>query len=429
MPSRTARQRYRVILDNHQKAYLPGLFGTTRAIYNRFIYEREKIWAQKQEDPEAKIESMNTTISRLTAFKNQPEEFEWIKQYPAWTVQKAAGQAKDAYSKWWDSLAGRSAAKHRKPRYKKRGKSKMSARVEKPRGGFMIEKLNRNNSRVWCGKKIGWVKFKDSRNELPNAASGLTLIQEPSGKVYLSFVCQQEIAEPKIGPDENLSLTKALSADLGLIDLLVWVNTDDERGKVSAPRAYRKAERKLKRAQRKYSRKQKGSKNQEKARRKLTLLHEKVRNTRQDHQRKIASKFASENQVVCLETLSAAGMAKNRSLAKSVSDAAFGSLVESVKNACEKHGTLLLQADRWAPTTKVCSQCGCDSDSKSLSIRVWRCPECQALLDRDYNAAVNIMLAVGLTESPNACGADVRALALVLEPDRVEARSTLVPAS
>ena len=426
---RTVRQRYRVVPDKRQEQYFPALFGANRAVYNMFLWEREQLWAQKQEDPAAKIESMNTTISRVTAFKNLPEDKEWLTKYPAWTVQKAAVQCRDSYLKWWDSLSGKSKATHRKPRYKKRGRSKMSAQVEKPKTGFVVEKLNKNRSRIWCGKKIGWVKFKDSRTDLPVNATGLTLVQEPSGKVYASFICEQEIAEPKVTENTDLKDLDVISADLGLVDLLVWVNTKGERGKIAAPRAYRKAEKQLKKAQRRYSRKQKSSNNQEKARQKLTLLHEKVRNTRQDHQRKIASELASENQAVCLESLNVAGMVKNRHLAKSVSDAALGGLMEAVKNACEKRGTLLLQADRWAPTTKVCSQCGCDSESKSLDVRVWRCLECDAVLDRDYNAAVNIMLAAGLADSLNACGADARALAFVPEPDRVEARNLLVPAA
>ncbi len=99
---------------------------------------------------------------------------------------------------------------------------------------------------------------------------------------------------------------------------------------------------------------------------------------------------------------------KNRFLAKSVSDAGLGQLKALVEWACKKAGTQFLPIGRWEPTSQVCSVCGCLAGPKDLSVRVWMCQECEAALDRDWNAAVNVLLAAGLAERLNACGGGVR---------------------
>lgn len=399
---RTARFQYRVVFTPTQEVYANALLGACRATYNAFLSNAEQEYSRQKKAEQFGLpfkHSMNDIVSKVSAFKRQPEERQWLLQYPAWTIQKAADAAKQAYQNWWHHQH------YSKPRYKKKSNRFGGARFEKPKNGYKIERLNRNNSRIWLSK-IGWVKFRDSRPDLPLNATGATLVREASGKYYISFVVQQQIAPPK-------TYGTTISADLGLEDLLVWTRTDGTRGKISAARHYRAAERKLQRLQKEYSRKEAGSKNQAKALKKLALAHEKVRFIRQDEYRKIASSMASENQAVILETLSAAGMKKNRYLAKSASDAAFGLLVDAIRNACQRHGTTVEQLDKFQPTTKVCSQCGVIRDTVPLHVRTWQCEHCFAVVDRDFNAAVNIYLAGGTTESINACGENVRGLALV----------------
>ena len=74
------------------------------------------------------------------------------------------------------------------------------------------------------------------------------------------------------------------------------------------------------------------------------------------------------------------------------------------------HGCTIKVIGRWEPTTQTCSVCGTPGGKKPLSVRVWTCEGCNTVLDRDYNAAVNILVAGGLSETLNACGPDVRRL-------------------
>jgi putative transposase len=110
---------------------------------------------------------------------------------------------------------------------------------------------------------------------------------------------------------------------------------------------------------------------------------------------------------VAVETLNIKGLARTR-LAKSVHDAGWGVFITELTHAGLKYGCTVLGVSQWEPTSQVCSACGIKDGKKPLSVRVWACGGCGTVLDRDYNAALNIMLAAGLAESLNDSGGDVR---------------------
>jgi putative transposase len=101
------------------------------------------------------------------------------------------------------------------------------------------------------------------------------------------------------------------------------------------------------------------------------------------------------NDVIVIEDLNVAGMVKNRSLAKSVSDAGWGEFRRQLEYKCERAGRRLVVLDRWYPSSKTCSACGYPLAQLSLGTRHWACPDCRTRHDRDINAAKNI-LAAGL---------------------------------
>ena len=180
--------------------------------------------------------------------------------------------------------------------------------------------------------------------------------------------------------------TRTAGLDLGLTDFAAITYSDGTREKIPAPKFYRKSQRKLARAQRELSRRMKGSKNRDKSRIKVAKIHAKIRDDRQDFTRKIAVRLARENQTVAIETLSIKGLARTR-LAKSIHDAGWGVFVNDLIHAGSKYGATIIGISRWEPTSQTCSVCGIKNGRKALGIRVWECPGCQTLLDRDYNAA------------------------------------------
>jgi putative transposase len=106
-----------------------------------------------------------------------------------------------------------------------------------------------------------------------------------------------------------------------------------------------------------------------------------------------------------IEELNVSGMARNRRLARAISDCGWGEFRRQLEYKCERYGRHLIVIDRWYPSSKTCSACGHLLAELSLSTRHWTCPSCRARHDRDINAAKNI-LAAGLAVA--ACGAGVR---------------------
>lgn len=157
------------------------------------------------------------------------------------------------------------------------------------------------------------------------------------------------------------------------------------------PRHYRRAERSLAKCQRRVSRRKKGSHRRKKAALLLAKVHQDVRRARADFHHKVALKLVQQNDTIYLEDLRVANMARNAHLAKSISDAGwaqFRAILEAKAAWAGRRVVAVLPAF----TSQDCSGCG-ERVPKSLSVRTHVCPTCDLVLDRDENAALNILRA------------------------------------
>ena len=174
------------------------------------------------------------------------------------------------------------------------------------------------------------------------------------------------------------------------IDMGLKVFYADSYGNtVENPRHYRKAEQKLKRLHRQVSRKQKKSKNRQKARKQLAKAYLKVQRQREDFARKTANTLVSSHDLIAYEHLQIHNMVKNRKLAKSIHDAAWGRFLGWVKSYAVMHGIEVVAVPPHY-TSQDCSGCK-ERVQKTLSTRTHVCPKCGLVLDRDVNAALNIL--------------------------------------
>ncbi|HEY4033982.1 MAG TPA: transposase [Ktedonobacteraceae bacterium] len=184
---------------------------------------------------------------------------------------------------------------------------------------------------------------------------------------------------------EHIPSGKQLGIDVGLKAYL----TDSEGMTVENPRHYRKAENKLKRLQRRLSRKQKKSANRKKARKQLAKQHLKVQRQREDFARKQANALVSSSDLIAYEDLQIRNMVRNRKLAKSIHDAGWGIFLQWVNRYAFLHDIAVIAVPPHF-TSQKCSDCG-TIVQKSLSIRTHICTGCGVVLDRDHNAALNIL--------------------------------------
>ena len=240
--------------------------------------------------------------------------------------------------------------------------------------------------------KIGLIKIKLHR-DLQGQTKTCT-IRRQGERWYACFSAEYQ-------PAKRAILQGEVGIDVGLKNFAVLSN-----GEVIAnPKHLRIAEARLKNHQRKLSRKVKGSKNRTKARKIVARLHMKVRDKRADFHHQTTRKIVNRYGHIVAEELNIKGLVKNRHLAKSISDAGWGQFLNFMAYKAEEAGS---HFEKVAPhnTSVLCSYCG-EKVSKTLAQRRHYCPACFLSMDRDHNAAINILHRAG-TAPINACGEAVQ---------------------
>ncbi|WP_410791907.1 RNA-guided endonuclease InsQ/TnpB family protein [Kribbella sp. C-35] len=410
----TKRYIYRAYPTAGQHQALSRLFGCCRVVANDFLAERERLYRAG----EHKRVSFDETARLVTTIAKQTPERAFLAEVSAVPLQQAVRDMVRAYTNFFASLTvTKTRRKVGRPRFKKRT-HRQTARFTR-NAKFKI--------RTAEGCKWGWVRLPGvgevklrSTRPLPSTPTSVTVIREPDGTDWVSFVVDAPTDVHTHEP--QAARTAGLDAGVGN-DLLAITYSDGTREKVVNPRHLRARARKLKRLQRALSRKNTGSANQERQRMRVARAHRNIRDARMDHHRKLAHRLVAANSIIAIETLSLAGLGRTR-LAKSVHDAGIGLLYRLIAEMAETQGRTVLKAGRWEPTTQTCSVCGTLGGRKPLSVREWTCQECGLRLDRDYNAAANVMVAAGLAETLNACGPDIRRMLACADGDEAGTRRT-----
>ena len=224
-------------------------------------------------------------------------------------------------------------------------------------------------------------------------------VSQRAGRWYASLTVEREDKPVKRAPKGG-----AVGVDLGVKALA----TLSDGTVIENHRYLRKSERKLKKAQQALSGKTKGSNRRAKAKAKVARIHAHVANRRSDAMHKLTTRLTRKYSDISIEDLHVAGMVKNHHLAKSIMDAAFGEFRRQLEYKTTRSGARLHVVDRWYRSSKTCSGCGGVKVKLSLSERTYRCDSCGLTMDRDLNAAINIMVAGSAPETLNAHGETVR---------------------
>ncbi|QYC43344.1 putative transposase [Nonomuraea coxensis DSM 45129] len=359
--------KYRFHPTSEQAEELVRTFGCVRLVYNKALEERTRAYRL-----EGRGVSYAESSAALTAWKKTPE-LAFLCEVSSVPLQQTLRHLQAAFANFFAKRA-------KYPAFKSRKRSRASA--EYTRSAFRWRDGRLTLAKMAAPLDIVWSR------PLPEGAepSTVTVSRDAAGRWFVSLLVEEKIAplppvEQAVGVDAGLTMLATLSCGEQIVN----------------PRHERRERRRLARAQRALARKEKGSKNRAKARLKVARVHARIADRRRDYLHKVTTRLVSENQVIAVEDLSVRNLVRNRRLARAVSDAGWRELRRMLEYKAAWYGRTLVVADRWFPSSKLCSVCGALRNDMPLSVREWTCA-CGVVHDRDVNAARNV-LAAGLAES------------------------------
>lgn len=327
--------------------------------------------------PDAGSGQGRVKINRFALNKYSTElrnEFSFVKDLNSMAVQAAAERGWLAISRFYDNCKSKKSGKKGFPRFQKDNRS-----VEYKTSGWSLHPTRRRIT-ITDKKGIGELKLlgKWDIHQYPaKSIKRVRLVGRADG-YYCQFAVDVECVDIRPPTGQEIGL------DVGI----EFFYTDSNGQQETNPKFLRKAESGIKHSQRSIYKKVKGSSGRRKARAKYSRKHLRVSRQRTEHAKRLARHVCKSNDLVAYEDLRVANMLKNHCLAKSISDASWHQFRKWIEHFAAKFGRLAVAVSPQY-TSQECSQCSCVV-KKSLSTRTHVC-SCGLILQRDWNAAINIL--------------------------------------
>lgn len=347
--------KIRIYPNHEQEVFLKKSCGVARFAYNWGLAEWEKQYKSGEKPTYLKLKKQFNGIKQ--------NEFPFVCEVSKCCAETAFLNLGKAYKNFFDKRA-------KFPRFKKKGIHDSF--------GLSNDAFSINATHIKLPKMQPMRMAEEPRFSGKIMSGTVSCV---AGKWYISIAVeiQRELTLPKTG--------KYVGVDLGVKDIAIT----SDGFKFANPRWIQKSEKKLKRLNRELARRQRTSKRRVKTRLRLARQHSRITNQRRDWLHKITTYLVRNYDVISLETLNVRGMVKNHNLAKAITNVAFGGFNRQIEYKAQMYGKQIYRVDRFFPSSKTCSVCGCIQDKMPLNVREWTCPECGAHHDRDINAAVNLL--------------------------------------
>ena len=355
---------HKIALDTNktQEDFFSRACGCNRFAYNWCLAKMNEMYKAWKGDNTLK----KPTIALLKKEFNKIKEIEfpWVYDSPKDANQQAFATLKRAFSNFYKGLS-------KYPQFKKKNKSRDSFYVSNDR--FLIDEY------TITLPLIGKIKMTEKLRFTGKIMSATVSRQADRWSVAINV----DVLDYK---KENQQKNGIIGIDLGLTTF----STGSNGMEVKHPKPLKKYQKKMKRLQRQHSRKQNGSKNKEKSRRRIARLHKKIHDIRNDFSHKLSTQICDETQVIVLEDLKVSNMMKNHCLAKAISDVSWAEFLRQMEYKSKIFNNLIIFADTFYPSTKLCSQCGHIHKDITLADRIFNCPACGFSIPRDQQAANNL---------------------------------------
>ena len=363
--------KIRLYPNKEQATMINKLLGCYRVIYNQCL--NRKIESYKNEE---KSENLSTLGQFVHHELLKDDNFIWLREQNTKVLKQAVKDMLTAYKNFFEQHTGY-------PKFKSKHDNKQSCRFElgaiSKRNDYTTYHLslaNIRNIKFRCNEKYAQYLQKHHDN-----IKQATLTRLPCGEYYLSILVDGDLAHKVKETNATVGI------DLGIKDFVIT-----SEGEVFNNLHFKKSEtKKIKRLQRQLSRKQKGSNNRNKTRIKLAKLYKKINDRKQYYLHAVSNSLIDENQVICMEDLNVKGMVKNHNLAESICEMNFGEFRKMLEYKANWYNRKIVFVNRFYPSSKTCHNCGYIDKNLKLKDRQWVCPQCGEVVERDYNAALNIL--------------------------------------
>lgn len=352
-----------------QATQINKLLGCYRVVYNQCLARKIKSYEEN------KISENQTSLGHFIHHELlKDDNFIWLREQNTKVLKQAVIDMLNAYKNFFEQHTGY-------PKFKSK-KDKQSCRFElgaiSKRNVYTDYKLslaNIRNIKFKCNKKYAEYLQKHKEN-----IRQATLTKLPCGEYYLSILVDGDLTH-KVKESHY-----TIGIDLGIKDFIV---TSD--GEVFENLHFNKNKRnKIKRLQKQLFRKENNSNNRNKTRIKLAKIYKRITDKKQYYLHQVSNYLIDENQVIVMEDLNVSGMLENHKLAGNIQELNFGEFKRMLEYKANWYGRKLIFVDRFYPSSKTCNHCGYVNKKLKLSDRQWICPDCGEIIERDYNAALNI---------------------------------------
>ncbi len=376
--------RYELDPNNHQKSSLYNHAGAARFAYNWGLEQRIALF--KENRGEERFTDAMKQHKLLNSLKKT--QFSWMYECSKCAPQEALRDLHRAFKNFYRGI--RQGKKVGFPRFKRKG----------ARDSFRLTGTIRFEGWKIQLPRIGRVRLKERRKSYYRGRILSVTLRRRANRWFVSIIVEEDIPDPVPIRGNAVGVDLGIKTMATLSDGTVFAN----------PQALGRRLKKLKQLSKNLSRKKKGSRNHEKAKFRLAKTYLRIFNIRQDALHKVTTYLAKSHSRIVIEDLGVSGMMKNRRLARAIADVGFYQFRRQLEYKCEWYGSQLIIAPRTFPSSKKCSNCGYRKKELSLSEREYHCEKCGIRIDRDLNAALNLVT-VSLPETLTACGEDVRLLA------------------
>ena len=350
--------RYRLFPTKSQVSQMEQTLEICRWVYNETLAMRKNAWEQEQRHI-----SYYESKRQIPLWKKERPELSTVYSQ---VLQNVTLRVDLAFKAFFRRL--KSGEKPGYPRFK--GKGRYDS-FTYPQYGFKLD-----GDRLHLSK-IGDVKIVLHR-PIEGTIKTLTIRRSATGKWYACFSVEYD---PTPAPQKE----SVVGIDVGLESFATLSNGE----KIENPRFFRTDEKALAKAQRKLSKAEKGTPERKKARKIVAHVHERIANRRLNFAHQTSRKVVDRFGTIVFEDLNITNMQKNHHLAKSIADAAWSMFITITESKAEDAGSRVILVNP-RNTSQICSRCGMIV-AKTLSDRVHSCPHCGLVMDRDQNAAINIM--------------------------------------